>query len=902
MAAFIGIRSFLNLNVAFVQNQKRLRFDRTARKSTFFWALGASFSILAVALALPAGAQSAATDASAVAGSASTANIVRWTGSMPEAAGRMVEMSFALYQDPAGEVALWNETQTVKVGADGRYSVLLGATSAEGLPQALFQAGEAQWIEARPIEAQLIAASGGDAVAEVANATSPARSLLAAVPYAFKSMDAETLAGRPADDYVTHEDLKSTVADQVQATQTVGLPLPIGGAPKAPGTGTAGLLPVWTTPSTLGNSLIAQSGANVGIGTIAPATMLDVNGASTLRAAVSLLASAATLAAGTNSPALQLGASTYSSASHAAVPQNFAWQAASSGNNTASPAANLALLFGSGTTPPTATGLSIAPNGQITFAPGQTFPGETTSPGTGPTTSTLTGVTAGPGLTGGGSSGNVTLSLSMPIPPANGGTGATTPSGALANLTSAVWVDGVAYPRTAAGIQQAINDAPLGGTVFLPTGVYTYGPSDTCITVTKPVNIQGMGTGSVIQVASSVSASNDIFCVSPAIQANFIRFSDFSILPQSTSKTPARYGFNINGVTAMVYYLSIERVNIPYPLGSYAIYAQDTGLVPGVPVLSDISHNILAGGIAMTNCGDTVRVVDNVLWLAGKIDVSFQPGASSFIFTGNNVTVPGGMHIGTSAIGSHIENNEFETSKIFTGSNGSIVDIDGSSGSTVHAARSITIEHNSFQVVNGITANGIRINNADNTDISGNSFERGATTSVDILITGKATNTIVGANMWLSGPPYSSMVSNSGTGTSFLTQYGSLNNVASAGAATSGNTASSISERPGVTTPSGSTSTVNGTTLSGLVNVSGSGCRLTDITGNSLAGSIRSGTNGVCTLTITPGVTAAHGFTCFVNDETTANVFRQTAHTATNATLTGATVSGDVLTFGCQPF
>jgi hypothetical protein len=56
--------------------------------------------------------------------------------------------------------------------------VLLGATSAEGLPQTLFQGGEARWIEVRSIEVQLIAASGGDAVAEVANATPPARSLL----------------------------------------------------------------------------------------------------------------------------------------------------------------------------------------------------------------------------------------------------------------------------------------------------------------------------------------------------------------------------------------------------------------------------------------------------------------------------------------------------------------------------------------------------------------------------------------------------------------------------------------------------------------------------------------------------------------------------------------------------
>jgi hypothetical protein len=178
MATFIGIRSFANPIADLDQNQRRPRLDRGRLKSACVWALGASLSVLAVSLALPVGAQIAGTDASVAAASASVPNLVRWTGSAPEAAGRTVEMSFALYQDPAGGLALWSETQTVKVGADGRYAVLLGATSAEGLPQTLFQGGEARWIEVRSIEVQLIAASGGDAVAEVANATPPARSLL----------------------------------------------------------------------------------------------------------------------------------------------------------------------------------------------------------------------------------------------------------------------------------------------------------------------------------------------------------------------------------------------------------------------------------------------------------------------------------------------------------------------------------------------------------------------------------------------------------------------------------------------------------------------------------------------------------------------------------------------------
>jgi hypothetical protein len=59
------------------------------------------------------------------------------------------------------------------------------------------------------------------------------------------------------------------------------------------------------------------------------------------------------------------------------------------------------LLYGLGSASPTETGMKINSNGIFTFAPGQTFPGN----------GTITGVTAGTDLTGGGSSGNVTLNL-----------------------------------------------------------------------------------------------------------------------------------------------------------------------------------------------------------------------------------------------------------------------------------------------------------------------------------------------------------------------------------------------------------------------------------------------------------------------------------------------------------
>ncbi|MGD0733151.1 MAG: hypothetical protein ABR956_17945 [Terracidiphilus sp.] len=329
------------------------------------------------------------------------------------------------------------------VGADGRYSVLLGTASVEGVPQSLFHSGEARWISAQLMNDESIGTSSPNADGEAASTALPARSLLATVPYAFKSMDAETLAGREAADYVTREDLQSAVASSFQAAAQLS---PQANSIMPDSAGTSGLVPVWTGSRSLGNSLIAQSGTGVGIGTLLPATLLDVNGKSTLRAAVSLVASAATMASGANSPPLQLGASAYSSASRTAVAQNFVWQAVSALNNTSSPTASLRLLFGSGIKTPEATGLSIAPNGQITFAPGQTFPALSSAAGA------ISAVTAGVGLNGGGSTGNVTVNLSIPVETANGGTGATTAAGALANL-------GAVSTRQIGGLTQADQQA-----------------------------------------------------------------------------------------------------------------------------------------------------------------------------------------------------------------------------------------------------------------------------------------------------------------------------------------------------------------------------------------------------------------------------------------------------------
>lgn len=81
-----------------------------------------------------------------------------------------------------------------------------------------------------------------------------------------------------------------------------------------------------------------------------------------------------------------------------------------------------------------------------------------------------------------------------------------------------------------------------------------------------------------------------------------------------------------------------------------------------------------------------------------------------------------------------------------------------------------------------------------------------------------------------------------------------------------------------------------------------SGCSNGTLVGGATGGTFASGTTGACTVVITMGnsATAPTGWHCSASDRTTpANLYDQTASTITTATLSGTTVSGDVISFAC---
>jgi len=86
-------------------------------------------------------------------------------------------------------------------------------------------------------------------------------------------------------------------------------------------------------------------------------------------------------------------------------------------------------------------------------------------------------------------------------------------------------------------------------------------------------------------------------------------------------------------------------------------------------------------------------------------------------------------------------------------------------------------------------------------------------------------------------------------------------------------------------------------------NTAVSGCSFSASVGGPTAGQFVSGVSGTCTFTVTPGIATSNGLACFANDITTpADKLSQTASSNTAGTLSGTTVSGDVVQFGCIPY
>ena len=308
-----------------------------------------------------------------------------------------VPVTFMIYKDEVGGDPLFTESQTAAFDTTGHYAVELGATLSSGIPIDLFGTGEARWLEV-----------------QIAGAKAQPRALLVSVPYALKAGDASTLGGLPASAYALAAGSGAAAINPLAITSDTTSTVTTTG-------GVINKVAKFSGANTIVSSTLYDNGTEVGIGTTSPTSTLSVtgtfavDGASTLNGALDLNpVGTATSSGGTDSQQLKIYASAYNSSSKVAVTPHFIWQTEPTGNNTSSPGGTLNLLASPNSGGSVETGFYLNTNGTMHFATGQTFPG--TGAGT------ITGVSAGTGLTGGGTSGNVTLAINTGVVPELAGT------------------------------------------------------------------------------------------------------------------------------------------------------------------------------------------------------------------------------------------------------------------------------------------------------------------------------------------------------------------------------------------------------------------------------------------------------------------------------------------------
>ncbi len=190
--------------------------------------------------------------------------VVRFSARLAGMNTATVRVHFVLYSEQFGGLQLWSETHNVTTDEQGRYTVLLGSNSTTGLPLEAFRDNSPRWLS----------------VQRDGSPEEP-RVLLVSVPYALKAGDADLIGGHPVSDFV----LRSAVPDVQLVTRQpeVSVAGPEPSVAVNTTTGTANFVPKFLDANgNIGNSLLFDNAASMGIGTTTPDLAVQGNRTLTL--------------------------------------------------------------------------------------------------------------------------------------------------------------------------------------------------------------------------------------------------------------------------------------------------------------------------------------------------------------------------------------------------------------------------------------------------------------------------------------------------------------------------------------------------------------------------------------------------------------------------------------------
>lgn len=325
-----------------------------------------------------------------------------------------------------------------------------------------------------------------------------------------------------------------------------------------------------------------------------------------------------------------------------------------------------------------------------------------------------------------------------------------------AQLNNRIYVDGVKYPLTQAGVQQAFTDAcaisgPNGATgtvVYLPPGlIRTTASAGQAYLITCALQVEGSGIYTTVFGVSGSSSSVPVFRVKPSSIASqgHLSFRNFQITGDHT----AGDGFLFDGTDT--------GVNGPHSVLMEKVFC--TGLSPAAYCTNQIGNtsnarqwffhlvdNVFNSGTrwALDISGDSILLEHNSFTSVGSqtacADVASIPGSAHFTMFNNNGGCAGGFFVAHGTTQCKILYNQIEQVAASTETNSAVIDLAGDSypvdGCEI---RGNNINQHTFASV------GVRVGNAANTTIAGNVISI-ASGGAGILLTPESHDTVIPFN------------------------------------------------------------------------------------------------------------------------------------------------------------